>query len=936
MAEWRDATVQRVLSLRPERVLEVGVGTGLLLARLAPECVEYWGTDFSATVVQALGRQVEADERLSGRVRLRHQSADVVDGLPEQYFDTIVVNSVVQYFPGLDYLVKVIEGLVGLLKPGGAVFIGDVRNLRLLRLFRSAIEARRSGDAPAQTLHRLIEQSVLLEKELLIDPGLFAALAARIPDLSGVDVRIKRGLAENELTRYRYDAVLYKQVPRQRSMAAARRLRWGREVTGLDDVARQLADGVPLRVTGVPNARLLRDIALAGGATSPDAPGPEAFTELGRRHGLETAVTWSAGHGDEFLDVVFYEPESGQGPVVDIYRHDTPSHTALSFYTNNPAASRFTGVLVGALRGFVRERLPEFMVPSAVVALEAMPLTPSGKLDRRALPAPDLGAGGGRAAGSPREEILCGLFAEVLGLADVGVEDDFFDLGGHSLLATRLISRVRSVLGVEVTVRDLFDSPTVAGLVDRLGVSGGARVSLQAAGQRPSWPALSFAQQRLWFLGKLEGPSPTYNIPLALRLRGTLDQAALQAALLDVLARHESLRTVFPERSGVPYQRVLEVDRCGPVLQVHDLDESQDVTALVAEAARHTFDLSEQLPIRAQLFVTGPDEYVLLLLLHHIAGDGWSLAPLARDLSVAYQARLEGQGPRWAPLPVQYIDYSLWQRDLLGSETDPDSLYGRQLAFWREALAGIPEQLTLPTDRPRPAVASYRGALLQISLDAGLHQQLLALARNTQTSLFMVLQAAFAVLLTRLGAGTDITIGSPIAGRTDEALEELIGFFVNTLVLRTDTSGNPTFEELLTRVRDTDLAAWDHQDLPFEHLVEALNPTRTLAHHPLFQTMLALQNAPEPNFTLGGAATANSEPAYVGRARFDFFLSLSAGHSAEGAPAGIEGVVEYAVDLFDEATVRSLLDRFVSVLRQVVDEPGRRIARLDLLTTEER
>ncbi|WP_224282623.1 non-ribosomal peptide synthetase, partial [Streptomyces sp. LS1784] len=561
-------------------------------------------------------------------------------------------------------------------------------------------------------------------------------------------------------------------------------------------------------------------------------------------------------------------------------------------------------------------------------------LTASGKLDRRALPAPDLGpAAAGRAPRTPQEQLLAELFAEVLGLAQVGVDDSFFDLGGHSLLATRLASRVRATLGAELEVRTLFETPTVAGLAARLDGSGAARPALTAR-PRPERVPLSFAQRRLWFLHRMDGPSATYNMPLALSLTGGLDRSALHAALADVVARHESLRTVFRESDGVPYQVVLSADRAHPALPVVELDERR-LAERLAETAQRGFDLAAEPPVRAELYVLAPERHVLLVVVHHIAADGWSMGPLSGDLAAAYAARCRGEEPQWSPLPVQYADYTAWQRDLLGDAADPDSLFARQLAYWKDELAGIPQQVQLPADRPRPPVASQLGDQVVVRLDAELHQALRDLAAQRGASLFMVLQAGLAALLTRLGAGTDLTIGSPIAGRTDQALDELVGFFVNTLVLRTDTSGDPGFAELLGRVRQKALTAYDHQDVPFEYLVEAVNPTRSLAHHPLFQIMLALQNAPIGEFALPGLETGHLG-APTGTSRVDLTFSLAEQFRPDGGSHGLVGAVEYATDLFDAPTVELLFERWVRLLRAAVADPDRPISRIDIMSGEER
>ncbi|WP_143064682.1 non-ribosomal peptide synthetase, partial [Streptomyces colonosanans] len=575
------------------------------------------------------------------------------------------------------------------------------------------------------------------------------------------------------------------------------------------------------------------------------------------------------------------------------------------------------------LRAYLRERLPDYMVPSAIVTLDALPLTPNGKLDHAALPEPEFGgAGSGRAPRTPREQILCELFAEMLGASDVGVDDGFFDLGGHSLLATRLAARVRTVLGAELSLRTLFEAPTVAGLAAALDDAGQARPALTAA-ERPERVPLSFAQRRLWFLHRMEGASATYNIPLALRLTGDLDQQALRGALADVVARHESLRTVFAESDGVPYQRVLDADEARPRVRL-TVTSHDALPDRLAEAARRPFDLASEPPLRAELFELTRNEHVLLVVIHHIAGDGWSTGPLSQNLATAYTARCEGGKPDWPPLPVQYADYTLWQRDLLGDPGDEKSVFARQLSYWTEQLTDLPERIALPTDRPRPAVASYRGGLLLVEVGTDLHAGLAELARRSGASMFMVLQAALAALLGRLGAGTDIAVGSPIAGRTDEALDDLVGFFVNTLVMRTDLSGDPSFTEVLGRVRETALEAFAHQDVPFEHLVEVVNPTRSLAHHPLFQVMFALQNAPMGDFDLPGLRVSHVA-APTGTAKFDLGISLFERSGDGGAPAGISGAVEYATDLFDRGTVETLFARWTRLLEAVVADPERPI-----------
>ncbi|MFI9722635.1 amino acid adenylation domain-containing protein [Streptomyces sp. NPDC052396] len=622
-------------------------------------------------------------------------------------------------------------------------------------------------------------------------------------------------------------------------------------------------------------------------------------------------------------------PDVAQATV--LVREDQPGNHRLVGYVT-PATP--TPGLAASVRDFAAERLPRHMVPAAVVVLPELPVTVSGKLDRRALPAPEPAAGTSRRPLTPAEQVLCDLYADVLGVPAVGAEDDFFALGGHSLLATRLISRIRTALGAELELRTLFQAPTPARLAKELDRTHEARPALVPQ-ERPSQLPLSFAQQRLWFLHKLEGPSATYNIPLAARLSGELDVDALRAALTDVVERHEALRTVFTEVGGEPCQRILQGAEAVPALAEVKLSEAE-LDSAVATAAVHPFDLAGELPVRATLFaLDGGDEHVLMLVVHHIAADGWSMRPLWRDLSAAYAARRDGRTPHWAPLPVQYADYTLWQRGLLGDATDPDGLWTQQVAYWKEALADLPERIELPADRPRPAQASYRGEAISFHWDAGLHTSLKELAHSCRASEFMVVQAALAALLSRMGAGSDIPVGIGIAGRLDQAAESLVGFFVNTLVLRVDTSGWPSFRELVGRVREKSLQAYAHQDIPFESLVDVLNPARTLAHQPLFQVALAWQNVPQGELALPGLETT-VRPVFTGTAKVDLSFHLTEQHTADRVPSGIEGFVEFSTDIFDAATIEALTDRLRLLLEAAVADPDRSVGGVDVLSAEER
>ncbi|MGD0066707.1 MAG: amino acid adenylation domain-containing protein, partial [Streptosporangiaceae bacterium] len=590
---------------------------------------------------------------------------------------------------------------------------------------------------------------------------------------------------------------------------------------------------------------------------------------------------------------------------------------------------------VANLRAQAAKSLPSYMVPAAFIALDSLPVTTSGKVDRRVLPAPDFPASVRRdEPRNPHEEILCRAFADVLGLPTVGIFDNFFELGGHSLLMTRLSARIGAALDIRIPIATLFDAPTVAEVAKLLAAGFTAQPELRPVPHGNMLP-LAGPQRGMWFLHRLEGPSPTYNIPDVQRLSGPLDKEALRAALIDIVKRHETLRTIFVEHDGEPYQRILDADAIGDRLEIVPVTE-EEVKAAVESAVRYSFDLATEPPFRWWLFELGPTDFVLVMLIHHIASDGWSTVPLCAETAFAYTARTQGAKPDWEPLPVQYGDYTLWQREVLGSEDDPDSVISRQLAYWQETLADLPEELRLPADRPRPAASTWLGGTVGLVVPARVHKELAAVARQNHATIFMVIQAALAALLTRLGAGTDIPFGTPVAGRTDVALDNLIGNFVNTAVLRNDTSGDPRFHELIKRVRAVNLGAYENQDVPFERVVQHLHPVRSASRHPLFQVMLALENYMIGDVDLPGISATEIEEADTGRAMFDYHIHLTELSEGDDDLSGILAAIEYADDLFDRATAENLGMQFGRMLEAVAEDPDLRIGEVDLLDVGER
>ncbi|MEV0059083.1 non-ribosomal peptide synthase/polyketide synthase [Nocardia sp. NPDC050718] len=612
--------------------------------------------------------------------------------------------------------------------------------------------------------------------------------------------------------------------------------------------------------------------------------------------------------------------------AVVLVRADAHRGDQLVAYVVPDAASADLGAeLAATLRG----TLAAHMVPSAFVLLDALPLTPNGKLDRRALPEPVFAARAFRAPAAGVETVVAQVFGEVLGVERVGADDDFFALGGNSLIATQVASRLGAALGRAVSLKTLFEAPTVTGLAAALGTAETtvARPPL-VAGERPHRIPLSYAQQRMWFLNQFDADSVADNIAAAIRLTGTIDHAAMTAAVAAVFARHEALRTRYPAVDGIPFQQVLDAEQLTIALEpesVHPAALDDRVRALAAVP----FAVDQEPPVRLHLLRLGAEQHVLVLVLHHIAADGWSVAPLTRDVMVAYAAHLSGAEPGWAPLPVQYADFALWQRAALGAEDDPDSPMARQIDFWTAELADLPDLLALPADRPRPAVASGRGARHTFAVSAALTERLRAVAADAQASLFMVLHAAFAATLAKLSGQQDISIGTPVAARGDQALDELVGMFVNTLVLRTQVDPAVTFADLVGTVRDGDLRALAATDVTFDRLVEALNPERSTARHPLFQVMLDFQNNSRTELELAGLTAAEIE-IDTHTAKFDLQLTL------RETTDGLLARFEYATDLFDAQTITDFGTRLLRVLETVTADPSVVIGDIDLLGAAER
>ncbi|NEQ80495.1 MAG: amino acid adenylation domain-containing protein, partial [Moorea sp. SIO2I5] len=951
--EWVDHTVERILSLHPKRILEIGCGTGLLLFRVAPHCESYWGTDIAAQGLRYIEEQI-SNSPLEKLVKVSHSPADDLEEIDSETFDTVVINGVIQFFPNMDYLVSVIEKVVQLVQPGGSIFIGDVESFPLLEAFHTSVQLHQAPSSEStMALRDRIEERIAETKKLTIAPAFFLALEQHLPQISHVEIQLKRGHYQNELTRFRYDVIIHVGQKVDTSAVAPLCLDWLKDRLTLSDVKRQLLETKPqmLLVNRVPNARVWSDVQAIATLASPNCPNtvgelldqlqekgvePEDWWSLESEIPYAINLTWSGNGADGYYDVVF--KQQGSEVVLDsqiTVLREEKGIKPWSTYANQPNLVQKNPQLVSQVRNFLQEQLPDYMIPAAFVVLEALPLTPSGKVNRRALPAPNKSR---RdlvvdfvAPRTPTEEILASIWAEVLGLEEIGIYDNLFHLGGDSIQVIQLLSRIRNTLSVELPLHYLFEDPTITKLSQKiLGTTNQQNQLLppiQLVANKEELP-LSFAQQRLWFLEQLQQNNSAYNEQTALHLRGSVDVTILEQVLTEIVNRHQVMRSNVKMVDGSPVM-VISPDHyiTLPIVDLQQLTETEQfaqLQQLAVKEAKRPFDLAEGLLLRVSLLRLGQEEHILLLTIHHIIWDGWSMGVFIEELSALYSAFCSQQPSPLSELPIQYSHFASWQRQWFTGE-----VLENQLNYWKQQLAGIPALLELPTDRPRPPVQTHQGSSLDFELNGELTQKLQALSQGSGATLYMTLLAAWATLLYRYSAQEDIAIGSPIANRTRQEIEPLIGFFANTLVLRNDLSGNPSFLELLARVRSCAMDAYANQDVPFEQLVEVLKPERSLSHSPIFQVMFGFQQAQIQKQELPSLTLT---PLVLKSAIVKFDLTLL----MEKTESVIEARLEYNSDLFDQQTIVRMVGHFQTLLAGIVANPQAQVSKLPLLTAAER
>ncbi|SCE78278.1 non-ribosomal peptide synthetase [Micromonospora mirobrigensis] len=965
MEAWRQDTLALVRSYRPQELLEIGCGTGLLLFPLAEGCRRYHGTDFSGAVLDSVRRRLDTMPQLRDSVTLSQRTADELADLPAAAVDTVLVNSVVQYFPDVNYLLRVLDGALDRVAPGGRIIVGDVRSLPLLEAFHADIELSRAVDGTTrQQIWQRVRQRVQQEKELTLDPDLFRRWAARTGRISRVEIRPKRGHHRNELTLFRYQVVLHVGEPLPTDDPPVTRTEdWTAAGLTLPALRETLERERPdrLRLREVPNARVagavhgLRwlkgessvDTVDEWRAQDPAGAGvdPEDVRELAEQAGYTATVSW-AGHGPDGGYTVLLE-RAGVEPVgFDPEERVEPRAVDdgdWQRWANHPLRAEIEELLVPQVKAYLRERLPDYMVPADFVVLDALPVTSSGKLDRRALPlpgaAPATGSAGYLPTRSTTEALLVSIYEQVLSRSPIGIRDDFFSLGGHSLLAVQLSARIRQVFSVDLPVHSFFDLPTIARLAPELQ-------RLQDEQQPLRLPALvpvprdaplpaSFDQQRLWFLDRLNPGSNFYTVNWLIPWSAAIPRSVLEAGLDEMLRRHETLRTTFREEDGQVWQVV--PDRWRVEVPVVDLTTvpAEEREARAQEEIRRRwaepFDLVTGPLLRTVLISLSDTEQVLVLSAHHTVFDGYSIGLFGQEFLRICQALTEDAPGPLPELAVQYADYAVWQQNWLREEW-----LEFHLAYWKEQLAEAPELLALPTDFPRPEVQRYRGSFLRRQLPAELTDGIKRLSGESQVTNYITMLAGAAVLLSRYSGQDVVVIGVPIANRHRAELEPIIGFLVNTVALRVDLRGNPRFSDVLLQVRRQLFDAQAHQEIPFDRVVEALCPERNLGYNPIFQVMVADESLPLLEHV---SDQVRAEP-WMHRlveegmslrvSRFDLVLMV------QEDPEGLRLGFEYSTDLFRDRTIARMADQFEVLLESALARPDERVQDLVMLPEAER
>lgn len=936
MREWLNDIMEVIMFESPERVLEIGSGTGLIYYQLAGKIKKYIGTDFSNSSINQISEEISKGLRDYGDTELHVCAAHEVSVKQNEEIDTVILNSIVQYFPGEDYMTEVIGKSIDALKGSGRIIVGDVRDNRLLEIFKGRLLMKKIQDSTSiKEFKWATLQEVLKEEELCFSPAYFFHLKYLFPQITHVDIKYKQGNYINELTLYRFNVIIY--VGNEAKIITPEWMNWESVGAGFN-VLSKLKNQSIVALTNVPNPRLWKERLLNKGLLDKSF---RTVGDLAKLTGVEDSETISINNllaeviaeGFSYRIMPFEDPLKinlvfEQKPLGFLFENSYNKNEINQdeeLFTNVPLLADITSLIQKEIRFLLHRSLPDYMLPAELIAIAQLPLTNNGKVDREFLSQlEDKGKGSKLNYVAPRnnaELAMANIWQQLLGLETVSIHDNFFEIGGHSLLATRVKSAIRKQFDKDVTIKDIFIYPTIALLSEQLFLN---EISLFPAIEilpRPAQIPLSFSQERLWFIDQLEG-SIAYNSPAVLRLKGKLSKDALIYALQNIISRHEVLRTIFAETDGRPFQKVIGIERWN--LSYSDQkgfkDDQKVLKDFIEKLIIVPFDLSKDYMLRANLINLGQDDHVLVITIHHIAYDGWSLPVIIKEVEELYNAFIAGKQTLLPKLPLQYADYALWQRKYLQGK-----ILEEKIEYWKNKLEGV-QTLQMPTDYSRPVIRTLRGASFDFLIDRKLSEELNQLSQQQGTTLFMTLLGVYNVLLNRYTSQQDICVGTSIANRPQQELEGLIGFFVNTLALRTIVHEAEKFTQLLQQIKITTLDAYEHQDVPFEKVVEAVVKNRDPSRSPLFQVMLVLLNTPQPARLGLGEIILSHEMFENKISKFD--ITFHVFQSPDGLPISIE----YNTDLFGEDTIIRMAGHFVQLLNAVIKDPKQNIDALQMLT----
>ncbi|HJT75095.1 MAG TPA: condensation domain-containing protein, partial [Chitinophaga sp.] len=929
MREWLDDITQVIREANPRNVLEIATGMGLIYYALASHIDQYTGFDISSVAINRIKQHIDKQLRTYPDTRLFVAPAHEVRLPEDRSIDTIILNSVIQYFPSAGYLSTVIENCIDLLKGEGRIVIGDVRDLRLLKVFKARLMLEKmQGGVSRKEFEWMLERELTNEEELCIAPDYFYDLQRIYSRIRHVDIRWKQGEAENELTLYRYTVILHVDAVQQEE-----EVQW---MEWQDGQTRLFTDDI-VGIKGAPAFRLYKESALSAGLND---PGINTVHELREYINKEDKAAAKVKRILETASLLGYEYRlmPNEDPLkVNILLSKVPLrgfvkapyHIAEQSTVSNIPLFREIGLLLQKeLREYAQQRLPEYMVPGLFHVLPFLPLTANGKVDRALLSTledvPVATPKVQHVVVSNTGQAIMEIWQELLETTHIGPDDDFFELGGHSLLGVRVIAAIRKRLKVELSLQDLFVHTTISRLTAFIeSREQPLSVHTITAQPRTNDLPLSFAQERLWFIDRLQG-SVQYQIPWVLRLTGRPDRAALTGAFVEIVRRHEVLRTLIREKDGVGYQYLVPAEDWElPYTDISVIGGTGALQEYIAGWIERPFDLSANMMLRAELIRLSDEEHVLLVMIHHIAFDGWSVSVLVKELAELYRAGHAGRKPVLPAMTLQYADYAIWQRNYMQGE-----VLNSKLAYWKEQLRDV-APINLPLDFRRSARQSIKGHLVSGVLSRELRDELLRLSHGEGTTLFMTLLTAFKVLLYRYTGQQDICVGTASAGRQYKEIEGLIGFFINTIALRSEVSGNISFRELLQQIKQTTLKAYEHQDVPFEKVVDALGVERDMSRNAVYQVQFLMQNTPEvEQFRLDDLEVA-ADYHEITTSRFDLNFSLTE------IEEGIHINIVYCADLFLPETIHRLLAHYENLLWSAVRNTGSQVGQLSMLAQEE-